>query len=79
MKEIRKEFDHLYSLVDDNQIYIVEQIEKVVTDRILELESTNKDLNREIGRYTNRLFDIASENYKLGEKSKALINDMLNK
>lgn len=51
----------------------------MVTDRVLELETTNKELNREIGRYTNRLFDIANENYKLGEKSKVLINDMLNK
>ncbi|WP_079709771.1 hypothetical protein [Paraliobacillus ryukyuensis] len=46
-------------------------------DEVERKQLNNIKLNQEIGKYSNRLFNIANKNYKLAEESKQLLNSML--
>ncbi|MCR6096873.1 hypothetical protein HXA31_20520 [Salipaludibacillus agaradhaerens] len=69
-EDMREEFKRLKRWVEECPIEAAMRIE--------ELEGQNKKLNQEIGRYSNKVWELAEEQQKIYLKSRSLIAEMVN-
>lgn len=67
--QMRKGWPARYTIHPDSVDYMIERIEK--------LEQQNSKLNKEIGKYSNAVYDLANAGYAIGEDARKLVNKMV--